>query len=107
MFELVRLVLQGRDASGAEIGASAKLVVEMDQEQCRGNATHIRIPQGQETRHFLSVLGKEQPLIIHKGVGSTINDIERKKPGARLFHVRGAGKGSYGIEVRHRQVERR
>jgi hypothetical protein len=92
-------ILQGRDASGAEVGASAKLVVDLDQERFNGNATHIRIPQGQETRHFLSVLGKDQPLIIHKGKGVSVDDVERPKPGPRLVHIRGVGKGTYGIQV--------
>eukprot|EP00884_Botryococcus_braunii_P011402 jgi/Botrbrau1/20262/Bobra.31_1s0047.1 len=90
---------QGRDASGPEVGASAKLVVDLDRERFSGNATHIRIPQGQETRHFLSVLGKDQPLIIHKGKGVSVDDVARPKPGARLFHIRGVGKGTYAIQL--------
>lgn len=91
--------MQGRDASGAEIAASAKLVVDLDKERFNGNATHIRIPQGQETRHFLLVLGKDQPLTIHKGKGVSIDDVLRPKAGARLFHIRGAGNGTYAIQV--------
>ena len=85
-----------------EITASAMLASNLDKEKCRGTASHIRVPQGREPRHFVKVVSQDGPMVVHKGgkVGAAeLEQIESPRAGTRLFHVRGLGQECSAIQV--------
>ncbi|KAM8933810.1 gelsolin isoform 2-T2 [Pelodytes ibericus] len=96
---------QGADSTKDEITASAFLSAQLDEELGGGpvkmwgkSRTTVRVVQGKEPAHLLSIFGG-QPLIIHKGGTSRDGG---QTPGAdiRLFQVRASSSGyNRAVEV--------
>uniref|UniRef100_A0AAX7UCQ7 Scinderin n=1 Tax=Astatotilapia calliptera TaxID=8154 RepID=A0AAX7UCQ7_ASTCA len=76
---------QGASCSVDELTASAFLTVELDR-SLGGNAVQVRVPQGKEPPHLLSLF-KSKPLIVYKSGTSRLGD-HPPPPPTRLFQVR-------------------
>jgi hypothetical protein len=95
---------QGRDSSQDEKGASALLTVELD-DSLGGMATQVRVVQGKEPSHFLSLFKGEMIVRIGgKASGfktlkqSDTDKVDTSK--TELFHVRGTNPiNTRGTEV--------
>ncbi|XP_053733164.1 scinderin like a [Synchiropus splendidus] len=88
---------QGLKCSLDERGGSAILAVAMDDE-LGGVATQVRVIQGHEPPHLLSIF-KDKPLIVY--LGGTSRKLGESKPSStRLFHIRmKSNKRCYAVEV--------
>ncbi|XP_068446201.1 scinderin like a [Clinocottus analis] len=88
---------QGNKCTKDELAASAFLTVQLD-DSMGGIATQIRVTQGQEPPHLVSVF-KANPLLVH--LGGTSRTSGESKPGStRLFHIRRSStKASRAVEV--------
>ncbi|XP_075879660.1 scinderin like a [Nelusetta ayraudi] len=75
---------QGQKCSQQELGASALLTVALD-DSLGQKATQVRVPQGQEPPHLVSLF-KNKPLVIHRG--GTCKHGDTKPASKRLFHIR-------------------
>ncbi|XP_041098671.1 gelsolin-like isoform X1 [Polyodon spathula] len=97
---------QGSDSSQDEIGASAILSAQLDEElgggpvQIRGSriTTQVRVIQGKEPAHLMSIFGG-QPMVVYKG--GTSRDGGQSAPAeTRLFQVRANSAGfTRAVEV--------
>nr|XP_040040186.1 scinderin like a [Gasterosteus aculeatus aculeatus]XP_040040187.1 scinderin like a [Gasterosteus aculeatus aculeatus] len=88
---------QGKKCTKDELAASAFLTVRLD-DSMGGAATQIRVTQGQEPPHLVSVF-KANPLVVH--LGGTSRESGESKPGStRLFHIRRSStKATRAVEV--------
>ncbi|XP_077390048.1 scinderin like a [Festucalex cinctus] len=90
-------IWQGLKCTKDELGASAILAVALDG-SIGGVATQVRVTQGQEPPHLLSLFGSK-PLVVH--LGGTSRKGGQTEPGAtRLFHIRQSStKATRAVEV--------
>ncbi|XP_023272273.1 gelsolin-like [Seriola lalandi dorsalis] len=88
---------QGQKCTQDELTASAFLTVKLD-DSMGGVATQVRVTQGQEPAHLVSLF-KDKPLVIH--LGGTCRHGGESKPGTtRLFHIRQSStKATRAVEV--------
>ncbi|XP_057696348.1 gelsolin-like isoform X2 [Corythoichthys intestinalis] len=77
---------QGNKCSKDELGASAILAVALD-DSMGGVATQVRVTQGQEPPHLLSLFGGK-PLVVHHGGTSRKEGAKEPAPETRLYHIR-------------------
>ncbi|XP_073322737.1 gelsolin-like [Pagrus major] len=90
-------IWQGAESSQDEVGASAILAVQLDDELGRG-AVQVRAVQGKEPAHLMSLFGG-QPMVVHKGGTSREGD-QSEVADIRLFQVRANPAGdSRAVEV--------
>ncbi|XP_078416919.1 scinderin-like [Cetorhinus maximus] len=82
---------QGNKTTKDELGASAALTIELD-DQMQGLPVQVRVTQGQEPPHLLSLF-KDKPLIVHLGGTSKKGGQSAAAP-VRLFHVRKSSTGA-------------
>ncbi|KAM9325757.1 gelsolin isoform 2-T3 [Gastrophryne carolinensis] len=88
---------QGLDSSKDEITASAFLSAQLDEELC-GGPVQVRVVQGKEPPHLLSLFGGK-PLIVYKG-GTSREGGQTPDAAIRLFQIRASSSGySRAIEV--------
>ncbi|XP_051930138.1 gelsolin-like [Hippocampus zosterae] len=78
-------IWQGIKSSKDELGASAILAVALDNSM-GGVATQVRVTQGQEPPHLLSLFGGK-PLVVHLG-GTSRKGGNSDPSTTRLFHIR-------------------
>uniref|UniRef100_A0A669B2E3 Scinderin like a n=1 Tax=Oreochromis niloticus TaxID=8128 RepID=A0A669B2E3_ORENI len=71
-----------------ELTASAFLTVKLD-DSMGGVATQVRVTQGKEPPHLVSLF-KDKPMVIHQG-GTSRKCGETKPSSTRLFHIRKSG----------------
>ncbi|XP_062342788.1 adseverin [Osmerus eperlanus] len=76
---------QGASSTQDELTASAFLTVELDR-SLGGNAVQVRVSQGKEPAHLLSLF-KAKPLIVYKS-GTSRKGGQASAPLTRLFQVR-------------------
>uniref|UniRef100_A0A8C5DSK6 Gelsolin-like n=1 Tax=Gouania willdenowi TaxID=441366 RepID=A0A8C5DSK6_GOUWI len=77
---------QGLNCSQDELAASAILTVYLD-DSMNGAPTQVRVPQGKEPAHLVSLF-KDRTLVIHLG-GTSRDQAEDSPAGStRLFHIR-------------------
>ncbi|EDM03336.1 scinderin, isoform CRA_b [Rattus norvegicus] len=76
---------QGADATRDELTMSAFLTVQLDR-SLGGQAVQVRVSQGKEPAHLLSLF-KDKPLIIYKN-GTSKKGGQAPAPPTRLFQVR-------------------
>ncbi|KAJ1101440.1 hypothetical protein NDU88_006508 [Pleurodeles waltl] len=76
---------QGMNATRDELTTSAFLTVQLDR-SLNGNAVQVRVSQGKEPSHMLSLF-KDKPLIIYKD-GTSRKGGQVPPPAIRLFQVR-------------------
>lgn len=94
---------QGAESSQDEVGASAILAVQLDDE-LGGGAVQVRVVQGKEPAHLMSLFGG-QPMVVHKG-GTSREDGPGDEPDERLFQIRANAAGrSRAVEVRQLDSE--
>ncbi|CAJ1059725.1 scinderin like a [Xyrichtys novacula] len=86
--------VQGLKCSKDELGASAFLTVNLD-DSMGGVATQVRVTQGQEPAHLMSLF-KGKPLIIHAG-GTSRKHGESQPANKRLFHIRHTSTAAHRI----------
>uniref|UniRef100_A0A8C7SXZ6 Gelsolin n=1 Tax=Oncorhynchus mykiss TaxID=8022 RepID=A0A8C7SXZ6_ONCMY len=88
---------QGSDSSQDEIGASAILGAQLDDE-LGGGPVQVRVAQGKEPAHLMSLFGG-QPMVVYKG--GTSRDGGQSAPAeTRLFQVRSNSAGcTRAVEV--------
>uniref|UniRef100_A0A671V115 Scinderin like a n=1 Tax=Sparus aurata TaxID=8175 RepID=A0A671V115_SPAAU len=88
---------QGQKCSRDELGASAILTISLDNSM-GGVATQVRVTQGQEPPHFVSMF-KDKFLVVH--LGGTSREGGQSEPGSkRLFHIRQSStKATRAVEV--------
>ncbi|XP_054646873.1 scinderin like a [Dunckerocampus dactyliophorus] len=90
-------IWQGNKCSKDELGASAILAVNLD-DSMGGIATQVRVTQGQEPPHLLSVF-KGKPLVVHQG-GTSRKGGDKVASAKRLFHIRQSRtKATRAVEV--------
>ncbi|XP_019936216.1 scinderin like a [Paralichthys olivaceus] len=88
---------QGQKCTQDELTASAFLTVTLDNSM-GGVATQVRVTQGKEPPHLVSLF-KKKPLVIHLG-GTSREHGESKPASKRLFHIRQSStKATRAIEV--------
>ncbi|XP_073332663.1 scinderin like a [Pagrus major] len=88
---------QGRKCSRDELGASAILTIALD-DSMGGVATQVRVTQGQEPPHFVSMF-KGKFLVIHLG-GTSREGGQSEAGSKRLFHIRQSStKATRAVEV--------
>ncbi|XP_069795373.1 scinderin-like [Narcine bancroftii] len=88
---------QGNKASKDELGASAILTIDLDNEM-QGLPVQVQVTQGQEPPHLLSLF-KDKPLIVHLG-GTSRKGGQTAAAPIRLFHIRKSLTGaSRAVEV--------
>uniref|UniRef100_A0A4W5KF98 Gelsolin n=1 Tax=Hucho hucho TaxID=62062 RepID=A0A4W5KF98_9TELE len=81
---------QGSDSSQDEIGASAILGAQLDDE-LGGGPVQVRVVQGKEPAHLMSLF-RGQPMVVYKG--GTSRDGDQSAPAeTRLFQVRSNSAG--------------
>eukprot|EP00298_Acanthocystis_sp_HF-20_P005546 c15680_g1_i1.p1 GENE.c15680_g1_i1~~c15680_g1_i1.p1 ORF type:complete len:835 (-),score=375.35 c15680_g1_i1:37-2541(-) len=95
---------QGRNSTPDERGASAILATKLDDE-LHGAATQVRVVQGKEPSHFLSLF-KGKMIIYSGGTASGFKnkadaDNHKEGDGTQLFHV----KGTNHLNTRAVQIE--
>ncbi|XP_069050005.1 gelsolin-like [Lepisosteus oculatus] len=89
---------QGQKSTQDELAASAFLTVKLD-DSMGGSPVQVRVTQGQEPAHLLSLF-KGKPLIIHSG-GTSRKGGQTAAPGKRLFHIRQSStKATRAVEVK-------
>ncbi|KAL2080518.1 hypothetical protein ACEWY4_024311 [Coilia grayii] len=76
---------QGSSSTRDELTASAFLTVQLDR-SLGGNAVQVRVTQGKEPAHLLSLF-KERPLVIYRN-GTSRQGGQSAPPPTRLFQVR-------------------
>ncbi|MED6281345.1 hypothetical protein CHARACLAT_020368, partial [Characodon lateralis] len=76
---------QGQKCSQDELAASAFLTVRLD-DSMGGVATQVRVTQGREPPHLVSLF-RDKPLVIHLG-GTSRKGGESKPASTRVFHIR-------------------
>uniref|UniRef100_A0A3B4V509 Gelsolin n=1 Tax=Seriola dumerili TaxID=41447 RepID=A0A3B4V509_SERDU len=76
---------QGAESSQDEVGASAILAVQMDDE-LGGGAVQVRVVQGKEPAHLMSLF-RGQPMVVYKG-GTSREGGQSEAANTRLFQVR-------------------
>ncbi|KAG2470044.1 GELS protein, partial [Polypterus senegalus] len=88
---------QGADSSQDEIGASAILTAQLDEEM-GGGPVQVRVIQGKEPAHLMSIFGGK-PMVVYKG--GTSRDGGQSPPAEiRLFQVRSNSAGfTRAVEV--------
>lgn len=82
---------QGNKATKDELGASAGLTIELD-DQMHGLPVQVRVTQGQEPAHLLSLF-KDKPVIVYLGGTSRKSGQSAPAP-TRLFHIRKSSTGA-------------
>ncbi|XP_059849790.1 gelsolin a isoform X2 [Hypanus sabinus] len=82
---------QGNDSSQDEIGASAFLTAQLD-EELGGGPVQVRVIQGKEPAHLMSMFGGK-PLVVYKG-GTSRDGGQSTPADNRLFQVRASSSGS-------------
>ncbi|XP_018085003.1 gelsolin-like isoform X2 [Xenopus laevis] len=88
---------QGNDSTKDEITASAILSAQLD-EELGGGPVQVRVVQGKEPAHLISLFGGK-PMIIYKG-GTSREGGQTKDADVRLFQVRSSSSGfSRAVEV--------
>ncbi|XP_060886675.1 scinderin like a [Labrus mixtus] len=88
---------QGQKCSRDELAASAYLTVNLD-DSMDGVATQVRVTQGQEPAHLVSIF-KDKPLVIHLG-GTCREHGQSETASKRLFHIRQSStKATRAVEV--------
>uniref|UniRef100_A0A7N8WTL7 Scinderin like a n=1 Tax=Mastacembelus armatus TaxID=205130 RepID=A0A7N8WTL7_9TELE len=88
---------QGKKCTQDELTASAFLTVKLD-DSMGGVATQVRVTQGQEPPHLVSLF-KNKPIVIHQG-GTSRKGGESKPGKVRLFHIRQSStKATRAVEV--------
>ncbi|XP_070689510.1 gelsolin-like [Pempheris klunzingeri] len=88
---------QGAESSQDEVGASAILAVQLDDE-LGGGAVQVRVVQGKEPAHLMSLFGS-QPMVVYKG-GTSREGGQSDVADTRLFQVRANPAGaSRAVEV--------
>ncbi|XP_040179968.1 gelsolin isoform X1 [Rana temporaria] len=88
---------QGLDSSKDEITASAFLSAQLD-EELGGSPVQVRVVQGKEPPHLLSLFGGK-PMIVYKG-GTSREGGQVQEADIRLFQVRASSSGySRAVEV--------
>ncbi|XP_061680669.1 gelsolin-like [Syngnathoides biaculeatus] len=78
-------IWQGNKCSKDELGASAILAVALD-DSMGGVAVQVRVSQGQEPPHLLSLFGGK-PLVVYLG-GTSRKGGNTQPAATRLFHIR-------------------
>lgn len=81
---------QGADSSQDEIGASAILTAKLDEEM-GGGPVQVRVVQGKEPPHLLSLFGGK-PMVIYKG-GTSRGGGQTAPADVRLFQIRATSSG--------------
>uniref|UniRef100_A0A4W3HG29 Scinderin like a n=1 Tax=Callorhinchus milii TaxID=7868 RepID=A0A4W3HG29_CALMI len=82
---------QGLKATQDELGTSAFLTVQLDQEM--GDLpVQVRVTQGQEPAHLMSLF-KGKPIIVHSG-GTSRKGGQTAPAPVRLFHIRKTSNGA-------------
>ncbi|KAK5930067.1 hypothetical protein CesoFtcFv8_000255 [Champsocephalus esox] len=76
---------QGADSSVDEVGVSAFLTVQLDDE-LGGAAVQVRVVQGKEPAHLMSLFGG-QPMVVYRG-GTSREGGQSEGADTRLFQVR-------------------
>nr|XP_046153187.1 gelsolin-like isoform X3 [Oncorhynchus gorbuscha] len=90
-------IWQGVDSSQDEIGASAILAAQLDDE-LGGGAVQVRVIQGKEPAHLMSLFGG-QPMVVHQG-GTSREGGQAQAADTQLFQVRSNPAGcTRAIEV--------
>ncbi|KAG7269008.1 hypothetical protein CRUP_033500 [Coryphaenoides rupestris] len=90
-------IWQGAESSQDEVGASAILAVELDDE-LGGGAVQVRVVQGKEPAHLISLFGG-QPMVVYRG-GTSRDGGQSEAANTRLFQVRANPAGrSRAVEV--------
>ncbi|XP_067294098.1 gelsolin b [Pseudorasbora parva] len=78
-------IWQGEESSQDERGTSAILTAQLDAE-LGGSAVQVRVIQGKEPRHLMSIFGG-QTMVVHKG-GTSREGGQSQASVVRLFQVR-------------------
>nr|XP_043883030.1 gelsolin-like [Solea senegalensis] len=78
-------IWQGAESSQDEVGASAILACQID-EELGGGAVQVRVVQGKEPAHLMSLFG-DQPMVVYKG-GTSREGGQSEAADVRLFQVR-------------------
>ncbi|XP_029025541.1 gelsolin a isoform X2 [Betta splendens] len=81
---------QGADSSQDEIGASAILGAQLD-EELGGGPIQVRVVQGKEPSHLMSLFGG-QPMVVYRG-GTSREGGQSAPADTRLFQVRSSSAG--------------
>ncbi|XP_062873588.1 gelsolin b [Trichomycterus rosablanca] len=90
-------IWQGEDSSQDEKGASSILAAQLD-EELGGRAVQVRVSQGKEPVHLMSLFG-DQPMVVYKG-GTSRHGGQTETAKIRLFQVRSSTAGhTRAIEV--------
>ncbi|CAJ1069359.1 LOW QUALITY PROTEIN: gelsolin-like [Xyrichtys novacula] len=90
-------IWQGAESSQDEVGASALLAIDLDDE-LGGSAVQVRVVQGKEPAHLMSLFGSK-PMVVYKG-GTSREGGESVPEDIRLFQVRANPAGhSRAVEV--------
>lgn len=90
-------IWQGAESSQDELGASALLAVQLDDEM-GGSATQVRVVQGKEPAQLMSLFGGK-PMVVYKG-GTSRDGGHSEEADTRLFQVRSNPAGhSRAVEV--------
>uniref|UniRef100_A0A671U2D8 Gelsolin n=1 Tax=Sparus aurata TaxID=8175 RepID=A0A671U2D8_SPAAU len=90
-------IWQGAESTQDEVGASAILAVQVDDE-LGGGAVQVRVVQGKEPAHLMSLF-RGQPMVVHKG-GTSREGSQSEVADTRLFQVRANSAGdSRAVEV--------
>uniref|UniRef100_A0A3B4D0I2 Gelsolin n=1 Tax=Pygocentrus nattereri TaxID=42514 RepID=A0A3B4D0I2_PYGNA len=90
-------IWQGEVSSQDEKGASSILAAQLD-EELGGGAVQVRVIQGKEPPHFMSIFG-EKPVVVYKG-GTSRQAGQTEAAEIRLFQVRSNTAGhARAIEV--------
>ncbi|XP_077377241.1 gelsolin-like isoform X2 [Festucalex cinctus] len=91
-------IWQGEESSQDERAVSAILAVQLD-EELGGGATQVRVVQGKEPAHLISLFGG-QPMVVYKGGTSRGRGLTQPAR-LRLFHIRANVAGdTRAVEVR-------
>uniref|UniRef100_A0AAY4C6W7 Gelsolin n=1 Tax=Denticeps clupeoides TaxID=299321 RepID=A0AAY4C6W7_9TELE len=90
-------IWQGMDSSQDEIGASAILAAQLDDE-LGGGPVQVRVVQGKEPAHLMSLFGGK-PMVVYKG-GTSREGGQTVPAETRLFQVRSNSAGcTRAVEV--------
>ncbi|XP_061585598.1 gelsolin-like [Cololabis saira] len=84
-------IWQGAESSKDEVGASAILAVQLDDELA-GAAVQVRVVQGKEPAHLMSLFGG-QPMVVYNG-GTSRENGQSEAAETRLFQVRSNAAGN-------------
>ncbi|XP_054467256.1 gelsolin-like [Anoplopoma fimbria] len=78
-------IWQGAESSQDEVGVSAILAIQLD-EELGGGAVQVRVVQGKEPAHLMTVF-RGQPMVVYKG-GTSRGAGQSEVADTRLFQVR-------------------